>query len=298
MWRNVPAVIFVFCLLGLRVTAQEGLNGLTEIEFDALSHKDRSVFAQKALSLHPEQWKHAETEHFVYHFVRGFVASRVAVEAEFYFRFIAKQLERDEPAGAAKSHIYIFDRDEDWAQFQAVGSLEQWTGGIQHEGSLFLLRNPAYKFADNTLGHEIAHLILHRAYGRNVPLWLNEGFAEYVSRAGYASFHRARGYRAKPWSDAIAPESLLPTETLLAARVVPSANVELFYRQSERLVRFLVSTEKGRFLALLDALGRRESFEPVFLRTYGGAFASRNDFDEKFAAYASKDFGTTLPDEL
>ncbi|HEV3409654.1 MAG TPA: hypothetical protein VG095_05135, partial [Chthoniobacterales bacterium] len=193
----MSTLIFIFCIMAFPVEAQEGLNGLAEVELAALSHHDTSVFAQKALSLHPEQWKHAETEHFIYHFVRGFVASRVAVEAEFYFRFIAKQLGREEPARPPKSHIYIFDRDEDWAQFQTVGSLEQWTGGIQHEGSLFLLRNPAYKFSDNTLGHEIAHLMLHRYYGRNVPLWLNEGFAEYVSRAGYASFHRARGYKAK-----------------------------------------------------------------------------------------------------
>jgi hypothetical protein len=77
----------------------------------------------------------------------------------------------------------------------------------------------------------------------------------------------------------------------------PNQNVETFYDESERLVRFLVRTDKSRFLNLLDALGRKETFDDAFARVYAGTFASRADYEEKFREYASKDFGTTLPDQ-
>ena len=40
--------------------------------------------------------------------------ARVSVEAEFRYRVVAKELEREQPAGDTKSHIYIFERPEEW----------------------------------------------------------------------------------------------------------------------------------------------------------------------------------------
>src|ERR1700719_4788031 len=159
-----------------------GLNSLTEVEFSSLSQRDPNPLGEKALAINPEQWKHAESEHFIYHFVHSYVATPVSVEAEFHYRVIGKELERDQLTTDIKSHIYIFERPEEWQQFQVFGHLEQWTGGIHSAGSLFIQRNPAYKFTDNSLGHEIVHLVLHRFYTDGIPCWLDEGLAQYVSK--------------------------------------------------------------------------------------------------------------------
>src|SRR5437667_3138431 len=129
-------------------------SSLPEIEFSQLSQRDPNPLGEKALTIHPEQWKHAETEHFIYHFVHSYAATPVSVEAEFHYRVIAKELERDQPAGDVKSHIYIFERPEEWQQFQVFGNLEPWSGGIHSAASLFVQRNPAYKFSNNLLGHD------------------------------------------------------------------------------------------------------------------------------------------------
>lgn len=299
MTRCLPMIFFL--LLGA-VTAfaqldeLTGLNGLQDVPLNALSQQDENPLGAVALALHPEEWKHAEGEHFIYHYVRGFVASRAAVEAEFNFRVVAKELEKEEPASNRKSHIYLFDRPADWVEFQKLGQLEKWTGGIQSQGSLFLLRDPSYKFSGNMLGHEIAHLVVYRCYGAAIPCWLNEGFAEYVSRNSRASYQRARGYLSKPHSYSLAPEEVIPLGQLLAMARPPTAQVDAFYDESERLVRFLVRTGKPRFLRLLDALAARDTFDTAFTRVYAGAFASRADFEEKFRDYVSKDAGPTSPD--
>ena len=269
-------------------------SSLPEIEFSQLSQRDPNPLGEKALAIHPEQWKHAETDHFIYHFVHSYVATPVSVEAEFHYRVIAKQLERDQPSGDVKSHIYIFERPEEWQQFQVFGNLEPWSGGIHSAGSLFVQRNPAYKFSNNLLGHEIVHLVLHRFYADGIPCWLNEGFAQFISKDAHASYQRARGYVSKPHSDAIAPQDLIPLSVLTAATHPFSDRVHIFYDESERLVRFLAATDKPAFLALLDALARHQPFESALPRSYPGKFANTASLEEKFRDYASKDFGTSL----
>ena len=218
----------------------------------------------------------------------------MSVEAEFHYRVIAKELERDQPAGDVKSHIYIFERPEEWQQFQVFGNLEPWSGGIHSAGNLFVQRNPAYKFSNNLLGHEIVHLVLHRFYADRIPSWLNEGFAQFISKDAQASYQRARGYVSKPHSDAIAPQDLIPLSVLTAATHPFSDRVHIFYDESERLVRFLAATDKPAFLGLLDALARHQPFESALPRSYPGKFANTASLEEKFRDYASKDFGTSL----
>jgi hypothetical protein len=271
-----------------------GLNALPEVEFSQLSQRDPNPLGEKALAIHPEQWKHGETDHFIYHFIHTYVATPVSVEAEFHYRVVAKELDRESPAGDTKSHVYIFENPDDWHQFQAFGKLEPWTGGIHSAGSLFIQRDPSYKFSGNVLGHEIVHLVLHRFYPDGVPCWLNEGFAQYVSKGAHASYQRARGYLAKPHSEAIAADGLIPLTKLIAITYPPSDNVNTFYDESERLVRFLALTDKPSFLALLDALARHQPFEVAFGRVYAVKFASTAVLEEKFREYAAKDFGTTL----
>ena len=282
-------------LFGASAVAQiNQSSSLTEVEFSQLSQRDSNPLGEKTLAIHPEQWKHAETEHFIYHFVHSYVATPVSVEAEFHYRVIAKELEREQPAGDIKSHIYIFERPEEWQQFQIFGKLELWSGGIHSEGSLFFQRNPAYKFSDNLLGHEIVHLVLHRFYADGIPCWLDEGFAQFVSKDAHASYERARGFVAKPHSEAISPQNLMPLNMLIAQTHPPSDHVRLFYDESERLVRFLAATDKPSFLSLLDALARHQPLEAVLPRLYSGKFASVAALEEKFREYASKDFGTSL----
>ncbi len=271
-----------------------GLNSLPEVEFSQLSQRDPNPLGEKALAIHPEQWKHAETEHFIYHFVHSYVATPVSVEAEFHYRVIAKELERDQPPTDTKSHIYIFERPEEWQQFQVFGKLEPWSGGIHSAGSLFIQRNPAYKFSNNLLGHEIVHLVLHRFYTDGIPCWLDEGFAQYISKDAHAAYERARGYIAKPHSEAIAPQELIPLSALVAMTHPPSDRVASFYDESERLVRFLAATDKPSFLALLDALARHQPLETVLPRLYWGKFANITMLEERFREYATKDFGTSL----
>lgn len=279
-------LVFVF----LRSTPAQ-INSLPEVDFSSLSQRDPNPLGERALSMHPEEWKHGETEHFIYHFVHGYVATPISVEAEFYYRVIVKELERDPPGGDTKSHIYVFEKSDDWQAFQKLGHLEKWTGGLHSQGDLFVHRDPAFRFANGLLGHEIAHLVMHRFYPDGIPRWFDEGLAEYVSKKAHASYKRARGYISRARSQVIAKEKLIPLSELITMDYpAEEEKVSTFYDEAERLVRFLAATDQHSFLGFLDALSRHQPFETTLLSYYSGKFASVASFETSFRDYATSEY--------
>lgn len=289
-------VIVAVAALGLSASAQQGadprgLDGLAELPLSQLSDSRVSALGQKALAIHPADWKHAETANFILHFSHGFIATPVSVEAEFYYRVIAKELERDTSQWERKCHIFIFEKPEDWRAFQSSAQLEPWTGGIHSGGDLFIQRDPEFKFKGRTLGHEITHLVVHRFFGSGVPIWLDEGYAEYASIRGYASFLRARNYSAKPASDAVAPADFIPLKTLTEFLTYPSdvRQVAAFYGESQKLTRFLAAADKQQFLAFFEAMSKGNRFESALWKTFGSRFPTLDALEHEFKEYAVKD---------
>jgi len=285
------ASAFAFSSSAQQSADPRGLNGLAELALSQLSDSRVSPLGQKALAIHPGDWKHAETANFIYHFFHGFIATPVSVEAEFYYRIVAKELDRDTSQWERKCHIFIFEKPEDWRAFQSSAQLEPWTGGIHSGGDLFIQRDPEYKFKGRTLGHEITHLVVYRFFGAGVPIWLNEGYAEYASIRGYASFLRARNYIAKPVSNAVAPGDFIPLKTLTDLLTYPAdpRQVATFYAESEKLVRFLAATDKQQFLAFLDAMAKGNRFESALWKTFGARFPTLDSLEHEFKEYAAKE---------
>ena len=177
-WSRVKSWLLLAALaavLGAHFSAAAEDNGaLTELTLGQLSDRALTPLGQAALGIRAAEWKHAESANFVYHFFHGFIAAPVSVEAEFYYRVIARELEKDTTQWERKCHIYIFESPADWAEFQKRGALDPWTGGMHAAGSLFIQRDPQVKWKGSTLGHEVTHLVVERFFGTGVPLWLNE----------------------------------------------------------------------------------------------------------------------------
>lgn len=277
----------------------DALSGaLPQIALSRLSDRNITPLGQAALGIRPNDWKHSETENFVYHFFQSFIATPVSVEAEYYYRVIAKELGKDTTQWERKCHVFIFENPEDWAAFQGKASLDPWTGGICAGGELFIQRDPARKWKGSTLGHEIDHLVVHRFFGAGLPLWLKEGHAEYAASRGYAAYHRLRGYRSRPNAQAVDPAHFIPLLALANALTYPRdiKEVEVFYDESERLVRFLCGVNKAGFALFFDALSKGNQLENALAKGFPGRFISLDALEHEFKEYATKEHGTTLQD--
>lgn len=270
---------------------------LVDVPFSQLSDRQLRPLGQAALAIRVSEWRHAETTNFIYHYFQSFVAAPVSVEAEFYYRLIAQELGKDTTQWERKSHIFVFETAEDWAQFQRNGALDPWTGGVHSRGELFIRRDPQFRFKGNTLGHEVAHLVVDRFFGANVPLWLNEGYAEYVSMRCYAAFQRARNYRARPVSAAVEGGRFIPLGELTTAVSYPAEveQVQAFYSESQRLTRFLSAAGKPGFATLFEALSKGARFETALAKGFGSRFPSLDALEREFKTYATNESGVSEP---
>lgn len=278
--------------------AQTVSGNFSETPFERLSDRSIGALGSRALAIRKDEWKHAESPHFVYHFFQSFVAAPVSVEAEFFYSVVARELGRDTSQWERKCHIYIFEKQADWAQFQTAGQLDPWTGGLHAAGELFILRDAQLKWKGDTLGHEVTHLVLHRFFGPGIPLWLNEGFAEYSASRGYAAFWRARGYQARPKSQSVDPTKWIPLPELTGAATYPTdvTKVAVFYDESERVVRFLAATDKPGFLRFLEAVALGNRFESALSKGFPGKFFDLAALDKAAKDYATREHGTSVQD--
>lgn len=280
----------LFAGLAAPASADEPANGaMKEIPRSQLSDQSVTPLGQAALGIRPGEWKHAETTNFIYHYFQSFVAAPVSVEAEFYYRVIAQEMGKDTTQWERKCHIYIFERPEDWTAFQKRGSLEPWTGGIHAAGSLFIMRNPEVKWKGNTLGHEVAHLVVERFFGAGIPIWLNEGFAEYSASRCYAAFNRARGFLSRPTSRPVPAGMYIPLTQLTTAMSYPqgTAQVTIFYNESERLVRFLTAADKRAFGVFFEAISKGNRFDTALSKGFGSRYANLDALEREFKPYAT-----------
>jgi hypothetical protein len=284
----IRSIFALLLSLASFAAAAENLGALPEVPYERLSERAVTSLSQKALAIRAADWKHAETEHFIYHFFDRPTASAVSVEAEFYYRVIAKELGKDTAGGGQKCHVFIFHDEADWKQFQQGGGMDPWTGGLHSEGTLFFLRNPGWKANDSTLPHEIAHLVLHRFFGNGIPLWLHEGFAEYAGSRCRAAFYRARGFNAKPRGSIVPADGFIPLSefTVLATYPQKEEAVIAFYAQSEKLVRFLSNADKAAFLNFLDVLSKGSRFDSALSQTFGRKYPTLASLELEFKPYA------------
>ena len=273
------------------------IGALPEVAFEKLSDRALTRLGQKALTVRPSEWKHGETAHFVYHFFDRPMASAVSVEAEFYYRVIASELGRDTAQWERKCHLFLFDDEADWKQFQKYGGLDPWTGGIHGEGALFLRRNPGWQAENATLPHEITHLVLYRFFGQGIPLWLNEGFAEYAATRCRAAFYRARGFNARPRATPVKAGHYIALADMTTATGYPEDELQViaFYEESQKLVRFLCAADRKAFTGFLETMGNGALLETAVSKSFGNRFLNLDAIEHEFKSYATSPLIPTTP---
>lgn len=270
---------------------ERGLKGIETKPFAQLSQPHVSRLGATALAVEPAAWQHAESENFIYHFRNPIPTTEAAQEAEFFYRVIASDLEKDRTTWQRKAHLFFFEDTNQWKSFRVAGGLDPWTGGLIQGNELFILRDEKSRFKGRTLGHEIAHLVINRFFPGQIPLWLNEGYAENISRRAYAAFARARGFDARAGAPLVPKKDFIPLERLMNFQSYPDsiAEVTLFYQQSDSLVRFLIEKDKAKFLRFFEMMASGATYETALSTCYFGDFSTIAKLDEAFRADTASD---------
>ena len=243
-----------------------------------MSPEGRSALSQSHIT-----WQHAQTEHFVYHFTDEKEAQTVYIHAEVYYQWVKEFFGVAEDPWKKKGHIFVFQDPKLWESFNSrVGSGiegEAFTNGWE----LFIYRDPFWLAPKKTLAHEITHLIVFRFLEGPIPLCLNEGFAEFVSYRAISAQFGGNEYQVRTLQ-LLKADQYLPLGTLMSMKSYPEGKVEIFYQESELLVRFLILNYGNKnFYSFLHSVSRGESIEKMIQKIYGMDVAA---LEEKFREYA------------
>ncbi|MCX6967119.1 MAG: hypothetical protein NTZ46_04955 [Verrucomicrobia bacterium] len=267
---------------------------LVEKKAEQLTAKDASPLGLKAMTFAPSKWKHAETDHFIVHYRRVTEAQRVVREIEYTLWFVAQSLGATKERYAKKSHVYVFQDQKEWKDFLSQTPNPSWFASFAHGDNLFLhIGGVGERFDSETLAHETTHAVVARLYpGHRWPIWLNEGFAEYMSTASLAA-------RKKVWTQGMQrglSEASLPLAELVATTEYPasSANagesghkaVHRFYQSSQKLVRLLMNNfPKDRFPRFIDVILAGANFENAIVQVYGDQVKNYADFAKQYERF-------------
>lgn len=270
-----------------------GLGGYRTLEFNMLSDQNVSRRGAEVLKIDSVQWVHGESDHFIFHFEKGFLCPQFASAAELFYGRIKAHLGIAEDAYERKAHIFVFLSTNSWHQFTGKIKLEKWTGSFQSGNELFV-QAPANQRLDRApyVPHEITHLVVRRFLG-DVPLWLNEGIAEYEGRQQRFVYMRTHssGKIVVMRPNSVPRDEFMSLSELTGFVDYPDdeTKIKTFYSESELLVQFLITKGGGTepFLKFVELQSRGLTFASAFGTIYGEKFHNMELFEDAFAKYAT-----------
>ena len=263
---------------------------LVEIDRGQVPQEGISERGQSALKIFPDKWKAAETPHFYLHYRRATEARKVAREIEYNLAFVVRQLGATPAQVAKKSHIYVFEDAAEWEGFLSKTGMPPWMSSFAYGDELFLnvRGKDSGDFDSQTLAHETTHAVIARIYReRRWPVWLNEGFSEYMGSAAVAD---RKNQLLKRFQNKL-EQADMTLEELVALDKYPEdlRDIARLYRTGEKLVRFLMSKGSNQqFVALVDALIDGQTLEQAIATNYAKEFPDFDMFEAGFNSFQSK----------
>ncbi len=253
------------------------------VEWEDLSDKDVSPQAKLAVTQEKELWRHAETDHFIYHFKDPKEAETIYIHAEIYYQWVKELFQVTEDSWKKKAHIFVFEDEKVWQAFNSKAGPVLEGDAFTTGWELFIYRNPFWLAPKKTLAHEITHVIVFRFLDGPIPMFLNEGFAEFVSTRAVSTQFGGNEYDVRTLK-LLEQSEYISLEELTTLRSYPEGRIKTFYRESELLVRFLiVNFDKGNFYLLLRAVSKGKPFREALEEIYHLDLAG---LEEPFKTYA------------
>ncbi len=201
----------------------------------------------------------------------------MARQAEYYYDFIGQDLKSAADIRTGRSHIFIFRDEKDWNHFVTNYGIDiEWAFSLVRGMTMYLQQSDSSELNNHILGHEMTHLVFNRFYPAQLPLWLNEGTAEWYGEFAHAAY---KGIKKSKRQIFRRIDTVYPIEQLVEMTSYPSdpRAVQSFYETSKCLVGFL-----------------QLNYPPAAFEPFLASMAAGANITESL----NKHFGITTPAEL
>lgn len=284
--RTIPILLGLLAAAAFARPPQEVSAEALDIAAEAVDRAELLPADAALLDRPAYRWKHLQTEHFVLHHDQKIFAAKVARMGEEFYAAIAADLPglRDRIA-PRRSHVFVFRDPGDWAAIVAgTPGIDPWAASFVRGNAMYLQETgtaPADKMG--TLAHEMVHLVFNRFIPVRLPLWLNEGLAEYYGEFAYRD---ARGLGQNRRAAFRSLKKRTPLAELLGATDYPAdpRDVADFYATAKHLVGFLrLRFPAEKWNAFFAGMLEGRSGPDALLAAYG--WADMAELEKEFARF-------------
>lgn len=237
------------------------------IPIDEINREEFSAIGRRVLK-NSDHWIAGRSEHFYALGSNIRSVSAAVEEAEFAWTWLDTWLGSSNPP-SRRALIAIIDEPGMWKTLVKKHGVRHDSLAMQVQQELYFKDDPGQSLRPDRIAHEVVHLRLGRDGKVSIPLWLEEGLANYTGWRCAVEYNRTRGvtlYRNLPALDA---SRILPLASLLAQTDYPAdpEAAKAFYRQSEEWVAALIE-KFGReaFASLIEKAGVNRIDQPAGLR--------------------------------
>ena len=244
----------------------------------------------------PAQWVEVRSQHF--HVLSDAKPKKVRQLTEKLERYrhlltlLFPGLRYDSPA---PTRVFLFKNDESYKPYEPLtpdGKPMDMAGFMQPGPErMYVVVNLSEYESEYVLFHEYIHVVMRRTF-QDVPVWLNEGLAEFFEQTTLKRDGRfVLGQWQRQHWNLLKRYDLIPLDVLLAVHrqsehYLPGQKRNLFYAQSWLLVHYLMVADEGkrqgqlnRFVQLLLQGNPQEtSFRQAFGTDYPGMHRQLRDY--------------------
>ena len=270
-------------------SSKEGQEKYVILDKSAIADLDISVKGKDFLSLYKTSWKVSIFEEFTFYYRNMSNIRKLASIVEEAYQVIRNDLQEESSEdlfSAGEISIFVIDDKLKWDKFIEEIEVSRCAVGVASGKEIYLYLNWGdmnYRsFSLRLLVHELTHIILKRLYPAGLPVWLNEGIAEYEEYKAGEYIKQARFLQPRE----INRKSFFKIDELVSIESIPCDRLYSFYLQSRRLVAFLYEEQgKNKFLEFVKLTSQGYPFKNAVIEVYGDDYPSYRIFKIKAAKY-------------
>jgi hypothetical protein len=227
--------------------------------------------------------------HFIVFHNNRSLANKFSWKAEYHYKRIVNHFGvRDfrpwEKNG--KCPIYLYKTKNDYLK---VTGAPEWSVGLaQYRPFRFSSYEDAPNLFPNTLPHEMTHMLLYLFMDKKpMPLWLNEGMAQFEEEKQSTAYRRKRFIK-----QCVREGSYIRLSELINIKHIPDNKVDLFYAEAASVVDHLVTdnirTNFGKFLTCIK---NGDAVDNALIKSYQWKYKNGiSDLEKRWLDFTRKKY--------